>query len=76
MSGPLIRLVDDEPPAQCRHCGRFLRPVAWAGEAGWLWVDSEDTARCMPAVEHEPMPDRADLRLAVAEALHPEEFGP
>ena len=72
----LIRVADDDVPTQCRHCGRFVRysGTPYGGRA--VWLDVDESRWCMPRLTHEPMPDEADLRLAVLEAMHPEEFRP
>lgn len=74
MNVGLILVGDDEPPTRCRHCARWLRYVGSFLGGAQLWLDSEDLANCAPNLIHAPMPDEADLRLAVLEAFHPEEF--
>jgi hypothetical protein len=66
---------DDYPPydddgflGPCRHCARFIHYV----DARWL--DVEDGPQCRPGLDHQPMPDPADMALDIAQALDPEAF--
>lgn len=60
--------IEEATPAPCRHCGRI---VTYVDDS---WVDAQGMVECEPGLRHEAMPDEADQRLAIAQAMDPEAF--